>query len=353
MSSALPDTSSLAQTESAAATAPVDARHMARFLSSIPSETSAGERALLFDYFRGEWPGDGPVVEIGPFLGGTTRAIACGMTANPRRAPEARLHTFDRFASYYQPERLRTTIAPLVNSGVFSAEQADRLAASGDFLAIFDAIHRPHDYARLLVVHSSPLPDFPEELAGASALDPLADECDLTALFIDGCKSWASTRYAMCFLLPRTRVGAPIIFQDYGWYTCFWISAFVFALDDALELKRCVDSTYVFTLKRSISAEEIARRFAGRPEEMGLDFFKRSCLALLKRSVARKDLRGGLVAQLHLVAALATLGREAEARSILAKIDAAAYGPLARMIEGSRKSPTYRPGNRPIVWAAA
>jgi hypothetical protein len=343
----------MAKPDAAAAALPADSREVVRFLSAIPSETSPGERALLFDHFRGEWSGDGHVVEIGPFLGGTTRAMACGMMANPRRTPEARLHTFDRFAAYYDPARLRSAIAPLVTSGVFSAEHADGLAAAGDFLAIFDAIHRPHDYARLLVVHSSPLPDFPEELPGASALAPLEAESDLAALFIDGCKSWAATHYAMRFLLPRTRLGAPIIFQDYGWYTCFWISAFAFALDDALELKRWVDSTYVFTLKRNVSADEIVQRFAEKPEDMGIDFFKRSCLALMKRSVARKDLRGGLVAQLHLVAALATLGREAEARAILTKIDPTPYGRLGRMIEGSKKSPTYRPGNRPIAWSVA
>jgi hypothetical protein len=56
------------------------------------------------------------------------------------------------------------------------------------------------------------------------------------------------------------------------------------------------------------------------------------------------------VAQLHLVAALATLNREAEAARILAKIDAPSYGELAFLVEGSRRSPTYRPGNRPILW---
>lgn len=93
---------------------------LAEFLSEIPSETSIAERQLLFNLFAQRWDGHGAVVEIGPFLGGTTRAIASGMGHNLARSETALLHTFDRFDAYYSAEQLRQTIEPLVKNGTFS-----------------------------------------------------------------------------------------------------------------------------------------------------------------------------------------------------------------------------------------
>jgi hypothetical protein len=194
------------------------------------------------------------------------------------------------------------------------------------------------------------MPDLPGEVEHSKALSVLEDAPDISAVFIDGCKSWAATHYAMRFLLPRTRVGSPIIFQDFGWYTCFWITSFVFAMGDLLEHGESVDSTYVFRLSKKVTAEEIARRFKVTPEAMGLEFFGLAANALVRRSVKQRDARGALIGQLHLVAALATLGRKPQAAALLKKIDPKIYGSLARMVEGSRKSPTYLPGGKQILW---
>ena len=72
-------------------------------LDSLPSETTPSERRFIYNYFAHWWPGEHDVLEIGPFLGGTTRAIGYGMLANHRRKPSTRLHTYDRFRLYIQP----------------------------------------------------------------------------------------------------------------------------------------------------------------------------------------------------------------------------------------------------------
>lgn len=320
------------------------------FLSQIPSETTLAERQLLFNLFKNSWSGTGHVVEIGPFLGGTTRAIALGMAHNPRLSAESRLHTFDRFGAYYTPEAKRKIMEPFVRSGVFAAGEMDALCQTEGFLNLFQAIHAPHDYNRLIEAHSSPMPDFPEEIDTSTALACFDSDHALSALFIDGCKSWASTYYAMKFLLPRTLVGAPIIFQDFGWYTCFWISAVVHALDDVLEWHEHADSTYVFRLKTPISAEEVARRFAKTPEEMGPAFFQKSSTALFQRSQLHGDRRGALIAQLHHVAALVTIGRKDRAAAVLKNINVREYANHLDMIQGCIKSPTYRADGKPIRW---
>lgn len=328
---------------------PSDAERDA-FLAEIPTETTPAERVLLWNLFRHEWDGQGHVIEIGPFLGGTTRAIASGMLRNTRLSPAARLHTFDRFGDYYSPESLRQMIDPLVQRGTFAADEADRLSATGDFLGIFHAVHRAHPYAGLISAHDSPLPDFPGDVATATTFNRFENDHELGALFVDGCKSWASTVYAMQCLLPRLRTGAPVIFQDFGWYTCFWISSAVYVLRDVLEFQSRADATYVYRLKARLSEQEIARRFALTPAEMGPAFFQRAAEDLRLRSEAGNDLRGELIAQLHHIAALVTLGRKPQAVAVLQELDLHRYAAFFWMIRGCLKSPTYLPGNIPILW---
>lgn len=323
------------------------------YLARIPTETTPRERALLFEHFSREWDGRGVVVEIGPFLGGTTRAIAWGMHHNPAAPADACVHTFDRFDAYYSPTLLRQTVDPLVRAGDLAAAEADALCATANFEALFHAIHRPHAYAARIRLHNSPLPDFPEELAASRAFAPVEHADEFGAIFVDGCKSWVSTLYAMRELLPRTRTGAGVIFQDFGWFTCFWISSVTHALRDVLQLVRHVDATYHYRLVRPVSADEISARFAATPDAMGEKFFYESASALIQASLARGDLRGELIAQLHLVAALATLGRQPAAMQILKRINPARYGADASLVRGSLASPTYLPGNRPIRWTIA
>jgi len=330
--------------------APRPEKPLAEFLSEIPSETSLTERQLLFDLFARRWDGRGAVVEIGPFLGGTTRAIASGMARNPAREASALLHTFDRFDAYYSAERLRETIEPMVQRGLFTATEATELCRTADFERLFQAIHSPHDYHRLVRLHNSPLPDLPEEIERSTSLDVLAGEPEFGAVFVDGCKSWASTHYAMRFLLPRLRPGAPVIFQDFGWYTCFWITSVAHALRDYLAPEARADSTYVFRLVRPITAEEIAERFARSPDAMPKDFFASAARALFERCRKDEDRRGELISQLHHVAALVTLDRRADAARILNALDVKRYAAFRRMIQGCIKSPTYLPGGRQLLW---
>lgn len=323
------------------------------FLGEIPTETSLAERQLLFNAFRDGWDGQGKVVEIGPFLGGTTRAIAAGMAQNPHLAAEAALHTFDRFDEYYSAAKLRQTIEPMVRSGAFTAAQADELCRDANFERLFHAIHSPHDYGRLVHLHNSPLPDRPEEIDASRSLDCLAGERDLGAIFIDGCKSWASTHYAMKFLLPRLSPGAPVIFQDYGWYTCFWISSLTHALREFLTPESHVDCTYAFRLTRPITEGDVAKRFARTPVEMSETFFRKAATALIARSRQDLDLRAELIAHLHHIAALVTIGRRGAAVDLLKGLEVKRYAAFADMIRGCLKSPTYLPGGQQILWKEA
>ncbi len=323
------------------------------YLAQIPTETTVYERRLLVDFFERQWEGSGTVVEIGPFLGGTTRAIAWGMLRNPRLAEGAALHTFDRFDTYYSAEQLRQTIEPMVRNRIFTAEQADDLCRVADFERLFNAVHVNEDYSRLIRLHNSPLPDLPQEIDRSRALDCLNEVGDFSALFIDGCKSWASTHYAMKYLLPRTRPGSAVIFQDFGWYTCFWISCFTYALRDYLQLESRADATYHFRLTKPVTAGQVAARFAHTADEMGEKFFSEAAAYLFEASQRTGDLRGELIAQLHHIGALVTLNRKNTAAQLLQKLEVKRYAAWAGMMRGCVKSPTYRPGGKQILWKDA
>ena len=323
------------------------------FLNQIPSETSAGERGYLFDFFQSRWDGVGTVVELGPFLGGTSRAIAWGMACNPRLSPTAAFHTFDRFDVYYSPEKLREAVEPMVRCALFTKAEADDLCREANFERLFHAIHAPHDYSRLIRLHNSALPDLPADIDGSTALDCLANAEPISAVFVDGCKSWASTHYAMKFLLPRLQVGAPVIFQDFGWYTCFWISSVAHALRDFITPESHVDSTYTFRLTRPVTENDVTKNFARTPAEMSPTFFAEASEVLLKRSRREGDLRAELIAQLHYVAALMTIGRRGAAANVLKQLEVKRYASFANMIRGCIKSPTYLPGGKQLLWKEA
>ena len=319
------------------------------FLSQIPTETSLAERRLLYQLFKDRWDGVGAVVEIGPFLGGTTRAIAWGMMYNANRQANATLETFDRFGEYRDEDNLKEYIQPLVESGIMDSQRGAELCLGGSFEDLFREIHAPFNYSELIHAHQATLPDFPKEIEQSTAFDSLQDR-EIGGVFVDGCKSWASTYYAMRFLLPRMQSGRLLIFQDLGWYTCFWISSIVYALRDRLEILANVDATYAFQLKSTPIVDDIEKVFATTPDAMGVGFFNDVAVYFRAMSESRGDLRGELISYLHQIAALATIGEKDAALEILKNLNVDRYAPFVSMVEGCVRSPTYLPGGAQVLW---
>ena len=56
-----------------------------RRVDELVSAASVNERRFLLRFASTFWDGEGDVFENGPLLGGTTRGLALGMLANPRR----------------------------------------------------------------------------------------------------------------------------------------------------------------------------------------------------------------------------------------------------------------------------
>ena len=310
-------------------------------LDEIPSETSEAERRFLFTFFAGIWSGAADAVEIGPYLGGTTRAIALGMLANPARGDAARLHVFDRFAEYHEPAELLRQLEPLFEAGLLAPGVRTSIARSGSFADVFDALHAATPYAELIDARAKPLPDVPEE-RGREDVFELGDVGPVEAFFVDGCKSWYATKHFALHAAGAATPGAWMIFQDYGWYTCFWLPVLTHALGDALALRAYVDSTYAFQLTRPLEREAVERRFADAPEGMDLD---RPFVELVAGAVERGDRRAEVVHELQHAAALAYVGKPDRAREMIARARRRyRLSGFRSMIDAAASAPTYRPG---------
>lgn len=318
-------------------------------LDELPSEATRSERRFLFAFFAHVWTGGANVLEVGPFIGGTTRAIALGMLANPRRNRDARLYTYDRFGGYYEPDALGEYLTPLFGSGVLGGAEREAVERAGSFGEVFDAVHRGTPYADLVERRDRPLPDTPEEARDAERLFALDEGVEFDAVFVDGCKSWYGTKYFMGAALDAAQPGSHVIFQDYGWYTCFWIPAFVHAMGGGFALTSFVDSTYAFHVTARLTAAEVEAAFPDTPEQLGPAWFDDAFGRMRADAVRRGDERAQDVLVLQNAAALAYLGQTDEARLRIRDLRSRSrFSALRPTIDAALRSPTYRPGGEPI-----
>jgi hypothetical protein len=314
-------------------------------LDEIPSETSAAERRFLFTFFAGLWSGRGNVVEIGPYFGGSTRAIALGMCANPGRGADAKLFTYDRFHAYREPRELIRQLAVLFETGTLDADVKDDVRKSGSFGAVFDALHLPYRYGELIERRAEPLPDTPAERGGGEVLS-LEEVERSEAFFVDGCKSWYATKHFAREAASIASPGAWFLFQDYGWYTCFWLPSLVHSLGDLLALRFQVEGTYAFQLVGPLTGAEVDQRFPDVPDQVDFDLIFSD---LARDAVIRGDVRGSVMSQLQHAAALTYVGDVDTARRLIRKARRRhRFSGFRSLIDAAAVAPTYRPGGKKI-----
>jgi hypothetical protein len=316
-------------------------------LRGIPSETSLRERRFLYRFFSTMWSGQNDVIEIGPFLGGTTRAIALGMSDNPMAAENAKLRTFDRFYGYYDPRSLIKFVDPLVKTGVLELSDLDSLGGSADFMRIFERIHAGYDYYQRVIPCNMMAPDRPEDLQRGSDLLRIPEESLVSAAFVDGCKSWYGTKYFMREVARAATSGTHFIFQDYCWYTCFWIPAFVELLREDFQLIGYVDTTYAFSLTRTLSSEGLERRFPDSPSELGEERLAEIFDRLVEDAAHRNDYFAVVRHTLQKAGAIAYVGNKSRAWEIIATLAKKPWASGHRaVISAALESPTYTPDGR-------
>jgi hypothetical protein len=313
-------------------------------VTQLPSAASANERRFLLRFAQHLWDGKGDVFENGPLLGGTTRGLALGMLANPRRRPGALLHTFDWFAA--DEGDLPPVWEQFIAAGMIKRSDYKEMQRSGSFQKVFDILHSGHDYSPLMRSHEAYLPGHRDEPSpGGRRLFEVPEGREFAIVFVDGCKSWYGTKYWAERISDHVRPGSHFVFQDYGWYTCFWLPVFVSVLEDHFRFVTHVDDTYAFELVRPLEREIVSRRFPDEPTDLERDAHDDIFLRLGMDAGVRGDVHAMVSLTIQHAAAMAYLGQKDEARAhisaMLGRPEFFQY--RKRMIERAIRSPTYTP----------
>lgn len=316
-------------------------------LAQLPSATTMGERQLALHYLAAMWDGKGDVFENGPLLGGATRALALGMKYNENRSPDSLLQTYDWF-SLAQPLDLPQDVwIQLYTAGLITMEEVNDAHAAGTFLPLFVKLHRAEDYWPLVRPHVAYLPGHRGEVPAGGEPIFAAPDREFGIAFVDGCKSWYGTKHWFTEIAPHLRVGSDVLFQDYGHYTCFWISTLVALFQDYFSLVAYVDHTYAWKLKKVPSQATIKKRLPDEPMDLSKAAYDDLYDFLLRGAENRNDRYCVMIHQAHRAAAYAYIGLLDESRALLDDLlMKAEWFPFRGYLQQARISPTYTPEDR-------
>ncbi len=225
-------------------------RHPFEYPSRIPTMITQEECRYLHWLASSHWRGEGHVVEIGPWLGGSTISLAMGMIENPRR-DGWKLHVYDNFVwREFMAARYPLPIQP---GDSFEPFFIDNLAA------YLESIH----------VHRAWLPD--EEVASDSFAscsrevdggdtEPVTWDSGqpVEILFVDGAKSWSGLRYLLTTFTGALDRGSLLVFQDLKFWGAYWVAVMTEFLRDHLTLVHNLPrNTVAFTLKKPLTTADM------------------------------------------------------------------------------------------------
>jgi hypothetical protein len=171
----------------------------------VPTMLSGEELQLLYWLTRDVYSGLGTVVDLGPFLGGSTCALAAGLRDNPGRFPrENAIHAFDHFL-YNDPWL-----------DFYTRRTGETFRDGDSFLPLYRRLTAA--YGRYVNVHPGDLLE--AEYAGGP----------VEILFIDIAKSWELNAAVLAKFFPHLITGRSVVVQqDYlNFYHCWLIIAMDF-----------------------------------------------------------------------------------------------------------------------------
>jgi len=215
------------------------------------------------------WTGRGLIVEVGPWLGGSTLCLAGGMSKSGHNTRHM-LHVIDNFIW----REFMSGLADLP------------LQAGESFEPYFKKNLEP--FWESIVVYRNALPD--EELDhdevalkkryGQKESVPffggLVTQEPVQILFIDGAKSWRAMKTLLNLFSGQMRSGDTLLVcQDFKYWETYWVPMMMMRLVDFVEVLHNVrnGTTVTFRLKKAIPAsflEEIEDHVAAIDTERGL-----------------------------------------------------------------------------------
>lgn len=191
----------------------------------VPTMLSQEERQYLYWLGKDVWSGNGSVLEVGPWLGGSTLCLAAGMRDGGRSGP-GRLRVVDNFLwRSFMAERASLPIQPGQSFQPFFEEN----------IAEFKDLIR--SYARALpdeVIDDDP--EAAEKRYAESEDVPLLDDVGggpLEIVFIDGAKSWLGMTHLLKVCQSQLVPGhSLLVCQDFKYWGTYWVPALMARLGE-------------------------------------------------------------------------------------------------------------------------
>ena len=285
---------------------------------AVPTMLAEEEKQYLFWLGHNVWDGKGLVVEIGPWLGGSTICLAAGMRA-PGRDVHAKLHTVDNFLWRD-----------------FMAARAPLLLQNGEsFQPNFQK--NVERYRDSIVAHARALPDdsiardaerdakrFVED-ESVPLFDGLPGDEPISILFIDGAKSWRGMKHLLRVLSGRLQPGKSLLVcQDFKHWSTYWVPMMMARLEGLVEPVHNVlgGTTVAFRLLHPIpttTLDTLEDSVVHVPVLDGLALIDRAAEWLSKRA----DALGAANVSLAKVRFLSNLGKNVEAARVFEEIQSA------------------------------
>jgi len=281
----------------------------------MPIMISKAEQRYLHWLGRTQWSDEGHVIEIGPWLGGSTACLVAGMRAG-RAAARHRLHAFDNFVW----REFMTRFASLP------------IAPGDSFEPWF--LKNVETWSDLVVAHRQTLPD--ETIEGdkqseswrgavAPAVEPFAWSGEpIEILFVDGAKSWRGMRWLLSCVAGSLIAGRTLLVaQDFKHWGSYWVPLMLARFQSSLELRHVVErgSTATFLLREPLDARKILEL----PDHVAQLDLKQS-LEDLRRMAAWIESAGDPVGACHVLLGAVQLqlhqGRTAEALASFEQVQA-------------------------------
>jgi hypothetical protein len=218
--------------------------------AEVPTMLASEEKQYLYWLGKRLWLGEGLVVEVGPWLGGSTVCLAAGMKMSGYDATK-KLHTLDNFI-------WREFMGKRVSLPIKSGES---------FRAFFET--NIEGFRDIVQIHTVALPDEPiyhdpraqsRRFFEVSQIPIITDfEGSLIEIFfLDGAKSWRGIQHLMKIFCQKLAEGKSyIVCQDYKFWGGYWIPVMMTRLKKYLEPVHNILSGDTVTFKVTAPIPEV------------------------------------------------------------------------------------------------
>jgi len=223
-------------------------RKRSKLPAHIPTMISSEEQRYLYWLTRTHWQDVGHVVEMGPWLGGSSYCLLEGMQGGNSHG----LHVFDNFV---WREFMGGRGGPeLADGESFESHFRMNLAPHADRLTVHNAWlpdEEAHDDPELAAIRE-PIP------ADAKMVAWQADE-PVEILFVDGAKSWRGlTTLLATFVDALIPDRSLLVFQDYKYWGEYWVAAITEMLSDTLTFEHQTrENTVTFRVREGFDRARI------------------------------------------------------------------------------------------------